>query len=119
VPSFEDRGCHVVSVTDPYCRNLGFLDRNSSNTHYLNVFRGRGSKSRDEICVVSWAIVLIISSVSFEMQYSEKEMYIIPIRKRNVYNSNTEINKKERVIFIRNMGTHIHGLHIASLLSTS
>jgi hypothetical protein len=27
VPSFADRGCHVVSVTDPYGRNLGFLDR--------------------------------------------------------------------------------------------
>jgi hypothetical protein len=27
VPTFEDRGCHVVSVTDPYGRILGFLDR--------------------------------------------------------------------------------------------
>jgi hypothetical protein len=27
VPTFEDRGCHVVSVTDPYDRNLGFLYR--------------------------------------------------------------------------------------------
>jgi hypothetical protein len=25
---FADRGCHVVSVTDPYGRILGFLDRN-------------------------------------------------------------------------------------------
>jgi hypothetical protein len=24
---FEDEGCHVVSVTDPYGRILGFLDR--------------------------------------------------------------------------------------------
>jgi hypothetical protein len=24
---FVDRGCHVVSVTDPYCLILGFLDR--------------------------------------------------------------------------------------------
>jgi hypothetical protein len=24
---FEDRACHVVIVTDPYGRNLGFLDR--------------------------------------------------------------------------------------------
>jgi hypothetical protein len=24
---FADRGCHVVSVTDPYGRILGFLDR--------------------------------------------------------------------------------------------
>jgi hypothetical protein len=25
--TFADRGCHVVSVTNPYCRILGFLDR--------------------------------------------------------------------------------------------
>jgi hypothetical protein len=27
VPTFADRGCHMVSVTDPYGRILGFLDR--------------------------------------------------------------------------------------------
>jgi hypothetical protein len=27
VPTFVNRGCHVVSVTDPYGRNLEFLDR--------------------------------------------------------------------------------------------
>jgi hypothetical protein len=27
VPTFADRGCHVVSVTDPYAHILGFLDR--------------------------------------------------------------------------------------------
>jgi hypothetical protein len=27
VPTFADRGCHVVSLTDPYCRILVFLDR--------------------------------------------------------------------------------------------
>jgi hypothetical protein len=27
VPTFADRRCHVVSVTNPYGRNLGFLDR--------------------------------------------------------------------------------------------
>jgi hypothetical protein len=27
VPTFADRGCHVVSVTDSYGRNLSFLDR--------------------------------------------------------------------------------------------
>jgi hypothetical protein len=25
VPTFADRGCHVVSVTDPYGRILGFI----------------------------------------------------------------------------------------------
>jgi CBS-domain-containing membrane protein len=27
IPTFADRGGHVVSVTDPYGRILGFLDR--------------------------------------------------------------------------------------------
>jgi CBS-domain-containing membrane protein len=27
IPTFADRGCHVVSVTDPCGRILGFLDR--------------------------------------------------------------------------------------------
>jgi hypothetical protein len=27
VPTFTDKGCHVVSLTDPYDCNLGFLDR--------------------------------------------------------------------------------------------
>jgi hypothetical protein len=27
VPTSADRGCHVVCVTDPYGRILGFLDR--------------------------------------------------------------------------------------------
>jgi hypothetical protein len=27
VPTLADRGSYVVSVTDPYCRILGFLDR--------------------------------------------------------------------------------------------
>jgi hypothetical protein len=27
VPTFVDRGCHVVRVTDPYGHILGFLDR--------------------------------------------------------------------------------------------
>jgi hypothetical protein len=31
VPMFVDRGCHVVSVTDPYGRILCFLDR----SHYF------------------------------------------------------------------------------------
>jgi CBS-domain-containing membrane protein len=27
VPNFADKGCHMVSVTDPYGPILGFLDR--------------------------------------------------------------------------------------------
>jgi hypothetical protein len=32
VPTFADRGCNVVSVTDPYGRILDFLDRIIKNT---------------------------------------------------------------------------------------
>jgi hypothetical protein len=28
LPTFADKECHVVSVTDPFGRILGFLDRN-------------------------------------------------------------------------------------------
>jgi hypothetical protein len=31
VPTFADRGCHVVSVTDPYDRILRFLDQSVSS----------------------------------------------------------------------------------------
>jgi hypothetical protein len=42
VPIFADRGCHVISVADPYGRILGFLDRTCSvnliaNTHYAPI----------------------------------------------------------------------------------
>jgi hypothetical protein len=42
VPTSADRGSHVVSVTDPYGRILGFLDRTCSvnpidNTHYAPI----------------------------------------------------------------------------------
>jgi hypothetical protein len=43
VPTFEDRECHVVCVTDPYDRILGFLDR--SRYYYFQVapqFYSRG-----------------------------------------------------------------------------
>jgi hypothetical protein len=32
VPAFADKGCHIVSVTDPHCRILGFLDRMPEST---------------------------------------------------------------------------------------
>jgi hypothetical protein len=42
VPTFADRGCHVVSVTDPYGHILGFLDRTCcvnpiDNTNYAPI----------------------------------------------------------------------------------
>jgi hypothetical protein len=30
-PTFEDKGCRLVSPTDPYRRILGFLDRDVFN----------------------------------------------------------------------------------------
>jgi CBS-domain-containing membrane protein len=35
VPTFADRGCHVVSVTDPYGCILGLIDR-KHNPGFLN-----------------------------------------------------------------------------------
>jgi hypothetical protein len=35
VPTFADRGCRVVSATDPYRRNLGFID--CSRYHFFQV----------------------------------------------------------------------------------
>jgi hypothetical protein len=33
VPTFANRGCHVVGVTNPYGRILGFIDRNHRSGH--------------------------------------------------------------------------------------
>jgi hypothetical protein len=35
LPTCADKGCHVVSVTDPYGRILGFLDINTNINTYL------------------------------------------------------------------------------------
>jgi hypothetical protein len=46
VPTFADRGCHVVSVTDPYGRILIFLDWGQSVWSELiqsNLYRIRGA----------------------------------------------------------------------------
>jgi hypothetical protein len=38
VPTFADRGCHVVRATDPYGRILGFLDRITQIAlHYTHI----------------------------------------------------------------------------------
>jgi hypothetical protein len=55
LPTFTDRGCHVVSVTDPYCRILGFLDRSRyfflSSSSSVVLTRLSGPRS---ISNVSW-----------------------------------------------------------------
>jgi hypothetical protein len=40
VPTFADRGCHVVSVADPYGRILRFLDRNKDTMYSQILFLG-------------------------------------------------------------------------------
>jgi hypothetical protein len=48
-PTFADRGCHVVSVTNPYGRILGFLDRSryfSIKYSSVVLMRLSGSRSR-------------------------------------------------------------------------
>jgi hypothetical protein len=44
VPTFANRGCHVVSVTDPYGRILDFLDLSTSSSILL--MRLSGPRSR-------------------------------------------------------------------------
>jgi hypothetical protein len=39
VPTFADRGCHVVSVTGPYGGILGFLDRHIAKTFIKYSYR--------------------------------------------------------------------------------
>jgi hypothetical protein len=50
VPTFADRGCHVVSVTDPYGRILGFLNREAlrflSSSSSVVLTRLSGPRSR-------------------------------------------------------------------------
>jgi hypothetical protein len=46
VPTFADRGCHVVRVTDPYGRILGFLDP-FPDPVLLRIPGGAGNRTRD------------------------------------------------------------------------
>jgi hypothetical protein len=49
LPTFADRGCHVVSVTDPYCRILGFLEKTAtflSSSSSVVLTRLSGARSR-------------------------------------------------------------------------
>jgi hypothetical protein len=49
---FADRGCHVVSLTDPYSRILGFLDRTApflSSSSSVVFTRLSGPRSRPTI----------------------------------------------------------------------
>jgi hypothetical protein len=47
VPTFADRGCHVVSATDPYSRILNFLDQLfitiNSKSIYFSQFKKRSA----------------------------------------------------------------------------
>jgi hypothetical protein len=69
VPMFADRGCHVVCVTDPYGRILGFLDRTSltlarliySTTHHVLL---------TSILELSWHICLGFHSGVFPWGFS-------------------------------------------------
>jgi hypothetical protein len=41
VPTFAERGCHVVSATNPYGLILGFLDRHRTPSMSLRLFKER------------------------------------------------------------------------------
>jgi hypothetical protein len=58
VPTFSDRGCHLVSVTDPYCRILGFLNRSRqfflSSSSSVVLTRLSGPRSRPTTSQKIW-----------------------------------------------------------------
>jgi hypothetical protein len=62
VTNFADKECHVVSVTDPYGRNLGFLDRalvinawhNFPEGLYAVMARDKGRKFQTRVSKMNW-----------------------------------------------------------------
>jgi hypothetical protein len=57
VPAFADRGCHVVSMTDPYSHILGFLDRSRycfSSSSSVVLMRLSGLRSRPTTAQKIW-----------------------------------------------------------------
>jgi hypothetical protein len=58
VPTFADRGCHVVSVTDPYVRILAFLDPEKllflSSSSSVVLTRLSGPRSRNTTSQKIW-----------------------------------------------------------------
>jgi hypothetical protein len=58
VPNFADRGCHFVSVKDPYGRILGFIDRRCyfffSNSSSIVPTRLSGPRSRPTTSLKIW-----------------------------------------------------------------
>jgi hypothetical protein len=59
VPTFADRGCHVVSVTDPYVCILGFLDLNGISHRVHKTCNRFCCNSRWEIFTNPYFFVLI------------------------------------------------------------
>jgi hypothetical protein len=64
MPTSVDRVCHVVSVTDPYGRILGFLDRTCcvnpvDNTHYAPVTTAPSTRTK-------YFTITLAQSVSLE-----------------------------------------------------
>jgi hypothetical protein len=54
VPTFADRGCHAIPVTDPYDRIIGFLDR-TEHTVYIYLH----STCNEDVSVYSYALVRV------------------------------------------------------------
>jgi hypothetical protein len=60
---FADRGCHVVSVTNPYGRILGFLDR--SHYYFFQVALQLNSRGRvDPVPAPLWCMSNIVKFVA-------------------------------------------------------
>jgi hypothetical protein len=56
VPTFADRGCHVVSVTDPHGRILGVLDRHlfTGNKNFESIPEGSVLLRLHRIIYAGW-----------------------------------------------------------------
>jgi hypothetical protein len=86
VPAFPDRGCHVVSVMDPYSHILGFLDRSryfffqvAPQLHSTRLsgpcnLRRQNSKFRRKLLFVALAPVMDLVNDSFKRIKNNEEM---------------------------------------------
>jgi hypothetical protein len=62
VPTFADRECHVVSVTDPYDRILGFLDRTLKKESEINL----------SLCLIRHRAKKIVHSFAFSYESAKQ-----------------------------------------------
>jgi hypothetical protein len=73
VPTFAETGCHVVSMTDPYGRILGFLDR--SRYFFFQVAPQLYSRGK-ELVKISLATRIVTYQPQVELQSLSMEKHV-------------------------------------------